>query len=403
MTNWITPNQFSGSDNEKISRAIESAAAKGGIVHIPQRTPDENSSRNYWLLDSAILIPQNTTLILENCKIKLSDRCRDNFIRTANAGTGIYDIKTIENIHIKGIGQVLLEGADDPRATGDRGKELGVRAYGSDAGKPGESPHGDWRNIGVLLVHAKNFSVSGLTIKDSHCWGMSLEYCTDGTVRDITFDSKGYMMVNGKKESTPNQDGLDIRRGCRRLLIENISGSTGDDLLAITAILAHREMTKTFTATEISQVPDDIRESDVRDIIIRNVRGYSAGNHQIVRLLNASGVQICNVLIDGIQDTSPADGPRNIAAVRIGDKVAAWGGIAPLGDARNIRIKNVFSRSMRSILIAGSIADSMISGVINTNSETPTIQCDSGWENVSNLHLSDLMPDTTNKDAVKCQ
>ena len=49
--------------------------------------------------------------------------------------------------------------------------------------------------------------------------------------------------------------------------------------------------------------------------------------------------------------------------------------------------------------IAGSVADSMISGVINTNSETPTIQCDSGWENVSNLQWSCLMPETTNQEA----
>ena len=133
--------------------------------------------------------------------------------------------------------------------------------------------------------------------------------------------------------------------------------------------------------------------------MIRNVRGYSAGNHQIVRLLNASGVRIYNVLIDGVQDTSPEESPRNIAAVRIGDKVAAWGGIAPLGDAKNIRICNVFSRAKRAILIAGSVADSMISGVVNTNSETPTIQCDSGWENVSNLQWSCLMPETTNQEA----
>lgn len=398
MSNHITPNEFHGSDSEKIEQAI-AAASGSGVVHIPRRQADEESDRTYWLLDRAITVPQNTTLIFENCKVKLSDQCRDNFIRSANAGMGIYDIQTIENIHIRGIGTVLFEGADNPRSTGDRSKVLGERSYGTDAGKAGQSQHGDWRNIGVLLVRVKNFSVSGLTIKDSHCWGMSLEYCTDGTIRDIKFDSKGFMVINGREEQTANQDGLDIRRGCRRLLIENISGSTGDDLLAITAILTHQEMAKSFEATEISQVPEDPRENDVCNIVIRNVRGYSAGNHQIVRLLNASGVRIYNVLIDGVQDTSPEESPRNIAAVRIGDKVAAWGGIAPLGDAKNIRICNVFSRAKRAILIAGSVADSMISGVVNTNSETPTIQCDSGWENVSNLQWSCLMPETTNQEA----
>ncbi|MBQ8755811.1 MAG: hypothetical protein IJZ19_12335 [Lentisphaeria bacterium] len=394
---YINPNHFSGNDSEKINQAVQVAAACGKIVRVPAREPDAAEERTYWLLDSAILLPANTTLLLENCKLKLSNQCRDNFIRSANAGYGISDIRELENIHVKGIGTVLLEGADDPRSTGDRSKVLGERAYGTDAGKSGELQHGDWRNVGVLFASVKNFSISGLTIKDSHCWGISMEYCSDGVIRDIVFDSKGVMNINGTEEQTPNQDGLDIRRGCRNLLVENISGKTGDDLVAVTAILSHREMTKTFEATEISQIPDDPRENDVYNIIIRNVRGYSAGNHQIVRLLNASGVRLRNILIDGVVDCSPVDGLKNIATIRIGDNVAAWGGIAPVGDAAHIQICNVFSRSKRSILIAGSIADSIISNVINANSETPTVQCDSGWEYVLNLHLSNLMPDTTNR------
>ena len=96
-----------------------------------------------WLLDSAILVQSGTILELENCHIKLSDRCRDNFIRSANCGMGIETIEPMSDIHIIGYGNAVLEGADDPRATGDSAKTLGERSYGSDAGVEWCKP--DWR------------------------------------------------------------------------------------------------------------------------------------------------------------------------------------------------------------------------------------------------------------------
>ena len=35
--------------------------------------------RDVWQIDSAIVLRSHTTLELENCPIRLSDRCRDNF------------------------------------------------------------------------------------------------------------------------------------------------------------------------------------------------------------------------------------------------------------------------------------------------------------------------------------
>ena len=59
------------------------------------------------------------TVILENCIIQLSDQCRDNMFRSNNVGTGITDPKWNYNISIIGTGDVVLKGADNPRATGD--------------------------------------------------------------------------------------------------------------------------------------------------------------------------------------------------------------------------------------------------------------------------------------------
>ena len=48
--------------------------------------------------------------------------------------------------------------------------------------------------------------------------------CTNGKVRDIQFDSRNGKEINGKWQLFRNQDGLDLRRGCRNILIENIKG-----------------------------------------------------------------------------------------------------------------------------------------------------------------------------------
>ena len=92
---FIDPNDFQGSDIEKINAAIQFSIGNGGVVRIPQRKADETSDRNYWLIDSAILLPADTTVILANCRIKLSNICRDNFFRSANCGIGIKEARAV--------------------------------------------------------------------------------------------------------------------------------------------------------------------------------------------------------------------------------------------------------------------------------------------------------------------
>ena len=83
----ISPNDFCGTDSQKIRQAIAAAGAGGsGVLHIPRRKADVLSDRDFWLIDEAILLPGNMELIIDDCKIKLSDLCRDNFICSANCG-----------------------------------------------------------------------------------------------------------------------------------------------------------------------------------------------------------------------------------------------------------------------------------------------------------------------------
>lgn len=120
----VNVNDFNGlTDDEKIENAIKNRDSDG-MVLIPPRCSDTDPERTWWSLDRAVLLPENTTIILRSCKIKLSDKCRDNFFRTANCGMGIAFPEKISNVHVKGEGLCVLEGADHPRATGDSSKIL---------------------------------------------------------------------------------------------------------------------------------------------------------------------------------------------------------------------------------------------------------------------------------------
>ena len=385
--NFTDPNNFTGSDIEKINAAITAAAGTTNCVKISKRHADAASERDFWLIDSAIFIPENMTLIVSDCKIKLSNRCRDNFLRSAN--TLDPEVPRIHNVHIIGEGKAVFEGADDPRSTGDAVKVLGERTYGSDTGKAGETPTGDWRNIGILLVRISDFSLKNIEVVNSHSWAISLEYCTDGVISNLGFFSDGYLEVNGKLERTLNKDGLDLRRGSRNIVIENIYGATGDDLVALTSIPTTVRPAGQFGEHEFLGSSENIEDEHTYNVTIKNVKGHSAGHCNIVRFLNACGVKMYDISLDGVEDTSPAINHCG-STVRVGDTVAAWGGVAPIGDTYNITVKNVTSYSKAAIFIGGSLTDSSFSNVKNLNPEGHDVFYRAGEEYTRNVTFENV-------------
>jgi hypothetical protein len=310
-------------------------------------------------------------------------------MRSANCGLGITDIEPMQNISIRGIGHVVLEGADHPRATGDSGKTLGTRTYGTDSGVAEESQTGDWRNLGILLAYVEHFHIENIHLKDSHSWAISLERCAHGTLRDLDFASTEYRTIDGKSVKILNQDGIDLRLGCHDILIENITGHTGDDLIALTAIPVADRPAGSTTSTMVSSCEDRGQSlDDIRHIMIRNVRGYSRGGHHIIRLLNTPGIQLHDILIDGLIDTSPAN-IRCKAAIKIGDH-AYGGGVAPLGDTHRIIINNVTSKATHTVLIGGSLADSILHNIIRYDVAGEAVTIASKPEYIRNVKTSNI-------------
>ena len=93
----------------------------------------------------------------------------------------------------------------------------------------------------------------------------------------------------------PNQDGVDLLLGCHDVIVENITGCVGDNIVALLA-----------TADDIyPKVVNALREGDIHDITIRNLHVYGVGGCALVRLLNHDGYRIYNVRIDNLIEASP--------------------------------------------------------------------------------------------------
>ena len=137
------------------------------------------------------------------------------------------------------------------------------------------------------------------------------------------------------------------------------------------------------SATDRGQGLDDIRH-----VMLRNIKGYCRGGHHIVRLLNTSGVRMHDILLDGLIDTSPAE-VRCRAAVKIGDS-AYGGGMAPLGDTCRIMVNNVISKSSHTILIGGSLSDSILTNIVRYGSSGDAVTVASGPKYVRDVTITNV-------------
>ncbi|MBR4125189.1 MAG: hypothetical protein IKR13_03215 [Victivallales bacterium] len=396
-----TANDYSGlTDNERLEAAVRER--EGDVVVIPARQCEIESERTWWLLDRAILLPSNITVILQNCHIKLSDRCRDNFFRSANCGLGIENPEPAENIHVIGVGDCVLEGANHPRSTGDGSKHLGcpcpknftgaaeptfidlhTHSYGTDAGVEGEVQTGDWRNIGILMAKVNHFSIENVRIVESHAWAISLEECAYGKLDNIEFKQCMTRVIDGSEHNVENQDGIDLRNGCHDIRISNITGTTGDDVIALTAIASTFRPRKAGILGTMHVAGNiwDHREKSIYNVIIDNVLAYSAGNRHIVRLLATDGAEVRNVAINNIVDGSPDDFHGSCLVCCGGAPGIIGEPHYPYGMVHeqclfNINISNVVSNTRKGIYIPGGLTNSNISNFIRRNPTGKTVLID---------------------------
>ncbi len=317
----------------------------------------ENESRTAtvqgnFIISSAIRIPSNFTLILDNCHLRMADGCYSNLFINAHHDTEIGKSPdgTDHNISIIGKGEAILDGGEYNGLSERTHKQNGLPV---------------WKNNLLLFTNVDGFKISGIHCRNQRWYAMNFIHCANGYIGNIDFcanhtaiDAQGnvyYKLQQDKYEDVlvKNADGIDLRQGCHDITIENISGFTEDDTVALNNI--NSEMEQTFTVTGLS--------SDIYNIKIRNVK--SAAFCSNVRLLNQGGMKIHDIVIDGVYDTSD-ESPyldKGVYAIRIGDTHLYSTCQATKTETYNITIRNVCSKSYYAVALAGDMQGVVMYGI----------------------------------------
>ncbi len=299
-------------------------------------------------IEKTVLIPSDFTLYLEDCHLKMATGTMCNMFTNASCRTekGRTSEGGDRNIAIVGRGRAILDGGEY--------NGLSERNHSKDG-----NPHISVNNL-ILMANVDGFRMENLHLRNQRWWAMNFLYCCNGLIRDIDFLSD-YTWVNeeGQRLSglslenyggvyIKNSDGIDLRCGCHDILIENITGFTEDDTIALTACFGSTE--------EMYGVKGAC--PDLYNVIIRNVR--SAALCSNIRLLNQGGTKLYNVLIDGMFDTSKGSPclDRGSIGVRVGDGRHLYGSRhATADETYNITVRNVYSRAYTVLHVGGAMSN----------------------------------------------
>ena len=189
-----------------------------------------------WNIDEAIRLPSNFTLILDNCHLRMADGCYCNMFVNANHDTdlGRTVAGTDRNITILGRGRAILDGGTYNGLSEKTQRQNGLPPI--------------WKNNLLLFTNVDGFKVSGLSCRNQRWWALNFVYCANGYVGNIDFcasdtaiDPDGNVYHGLRRDNyadvlVKNADGVDLRQGCHDIVIENLTGFTEDDSVALTAL-----------------------------------------------------------------------------------------------------------------------------------------------------------------------
>ncbi len=321
---------WANSDSIMIQRAID-YAEKNGINSISIPRINSRTKKHYYLIDTTILLPSKMTVYLYDCHLILADGVYENIFRNKNLYTDIGLTKEGEqnNINLLGFGNAVLDG----------GKDNGLREQNWTEDKPNPRT-----NCLILLCNVRDYTIKGITCKNLRYWAINQIACSKGHISDINFDCP---------EWRPNQDGINLRLGCSEIIIENITGHTGDDVVALSAF---------GLGWDKPLLPKGY-SPDISNVIIRNVCAHTFTT--VVALRNNDGAKIHDVTIENITDNGADDcGPWGV--VRLGENNWYKKRPAILGELSNITVRNVRSFSHGTVYLSSALKNSHISDVFAT-------------------------------------
>jgi len=275
-----------------------------------------------------VTLPSDMTVVFDGCTLTLAPKVWSNFF--VSRGT--------KNVGIVGRNGAVLDGGAPNELNEHTHRKNGL-------------PHVR-RNCPVLFTDVHGIRIENLTVRNHRYWGLTFQCCSDATIRDIVFDAR---------HDRQNQDGIDLRNGCHHFTIENISGQTGDDMVALSAIDWGDE-------TKGGECFFPEFDQDIHDIVIGNVVG-AAQNHPLVALRNSNGVKLYNVNVKGVRHThfaKPCHGaevPR-YGLVRIGNNMYFAKRAAEPGETKNIVLEDLDTGyALRGVVLAAAVDDLTIRNI----------------------------------------
>ena len=126
----------------------------------------------------------------------------------------------------------------------------------------------------IRFAHVDCLHLSRMTVRNPVSYGVQIADARTYIVRDLFFDYNWHFGTT---------DGIHINGPCRDGLIENLSGTTNDDMIGVTTI---------------DETHAEITAGEIANLVIRNIsacNGYSG-----VRLLSAGGHALKHVHICGV-------------------------------------------------------------------------------------------------------
>ncbi|MBR2352999.1 MAG: hypothetical protein IKA76_00660 [Clostridia bacterium] len=315
-------------------------------------------------IERAIRIPSDFTLVLENCHLRMADGVYDNLFVNEHHGTelGKTVVGTDRNIRILGKGRTILDG----------GKYNGLSEKNS--GTEG-LPHISKNNL-LLFTNVDGITIQNIACHNQRWWALNFVYCRNAHLSDIDFkacdigiDENGneyHGLKRGKYREVlvKNADGIDLRQGCHDFLIENITGFTEDDTIALTNLNGYTEQLYCV----------DGLPSDIANVTIRNVK--ASAYCTIVRLLNQGVLKLHDIAIENVYDTS-AECPyldHGKFAIRVGDAEHMYGDRhSTEEETYNISLKNITGRGKAVLHLAGDIGNLTFEN-IHAMEDTPLIE-----------------------------
>ena len=333
MREYVNANEALREDDHGTVTAAIRLAVEDGCRKVVLPRYNARTKEMKWTFSKAIELPSDFTLVLDNCFLEQAKGSYDHLITNERSHDDAYmndPANEARNIAVLGEGNVILSGGEHNHLLEKTGRKYGLPSMWY-------QPILFWRNVNGLRVENLHF-------RHQRWWAVTHIMTRNAVLKNLDFYAIPHV---------PNLDGIDLRIGCSHFHIENITGRTGDDVVAFTALKGRGEVSM--------MIPG--RDTDIHDVTVKNVKG-DANTCYPLRLLNHDGNRIYNIDVDTIMDSSdPTSGVRSGAALSIGSPFYFSKSQAVMGDTRDIRVKNVYSRGNQAVILNHVLQDTTISNV----------------------------------------